>query len=297
MEKKVIDINSLDNETLFNYEQFKKLNMNDEEKSKWLDICKQIYVQDLTCANLEADQCVDSSFIHKFLTRDEYTQEIILKARECPKGRLQNNYLVRQFAPNKLKLSLLNDKKEFALKPDEEKINNYLLDSIKNNYITGFYFFGDVGIGKTHKIISYCNDMIVKNNRTVAYAFLPEMVRQMRDNFSLDNLGNKQLVDDCCNADILVLDDFGSEYTNAWFYLNFLLIILNYRCETEKPVIFVSNFTYEKMVQILESRMKGLQDYKVDKDFQQMSVKRLTSRLKQLVSGRQATFVTESRRK
>jgi len=297
MDKKIIDINSLDNETLFSYPPFKKLDMSDEEKAKWLDICKQIYIQDQTCKNLGGDTCVDSSFIHKFLDRDDYTQEIVLKAKECPKARLHSNYLVRQFAANKLKLSLVNDNKEFAIKPDEEKINKVLLDSIKNDYITGFYFFGDVGIGKTHKIISYCNDMVVKNNRTVAYAFLPEMVRQMRDNFSLDNSSNKELVDNCCNADILVLDDFGSEYTNAWFYLNFLLIILNYRCETEKPVIFVSNFTYEKMVQILESRMKGLQDYKVDKDFQQMSVKRLTSRLKQLVGGKQATFVTESRRK
>ena len=57
--------------------------------------------------------------------------------------------------------------------------------------------------------------MIIKNNRTIAYLFLPETVRQMKDNFSLDNLNNKKIIDNCCAADILVLDDFGAEYTNA----------------------------------------------------------------------------------
>lgn len=294
---KKLNIDDLDMDKLFSYKQFKSLDMTPEEKLKWADICKQIYFQDAMCAALPPDQCSNSGFIHNFLTRDEITGEIILKARPCVKGRLVSNYLVQQFAKNKLSLSLLHDKKPYSIEPDEQKINNFLLNSIKKNETVGFYFYGDVGIGKTHKMISYCNDMIIENNKTVAYIFLPEMVRQLRDNFSNVNNTNKELIDKCCNADILIMDDFGAEYTSPWFYLNFLLIILNYRCETEKPIIFVSNFTFEKMTKLLESRMKNIEKGAIDKDFQEIMVKRLISRLKQLINNKSATYKTKSRRK
>lgn len=286
-----------DMDKIFAYKQFKDLDMSAEEKKKWAEICKQIYFQDASCAALPSDQCCNSGFIHHFLTRDEDTGEIVLRARACDKGRLHKNYLVQQFASTKLALSLTNDKKVFSLEPDEQKVNNFLLNSIKKNEIVGFYFFGDVGIGKTHKIISYCNDMITKNDRTVAYVFLPELVRQMRENFSDSNLANKDLIDKCCVADILVLDDFGAEYTSPWFYLNFLLIILNYRCETEKPIIFISNFSFEKITKLLETRMKHVDKNAIDKEYQDVMVKRLISRLKQLINNKCATYKTKSRRK
>lgn len=294
---KSVNKDKISMDKIFAYKPFKLLDMTLEEKEKWKDICKEIYFKEAECAALPADQCSYSGFYHNYLTRDEQTNEIVLRARMCEKGKLHSNYLIQQFANTKLSLSLLNDEKTFSVQPDEQKINNFLLNSIKTNEIVGFYFFGDVGIGKTHKMISYCNDMIVKNDRTVAYVFLPEMVRQMRENFSSTNNANKELIDKCCAADILILDDFGAEYTSPWFYLNFLLIILNYRCETEKPIIFVSNFNFEKMTKLLESRMKNIEKGAIDKDFQEMMVKRLISRLKQLINNKCATYKTKSRRK
>lgn len=294
MAKKTKDVSL---EKIFAYKPFKSLNLTEAEKTKWADICKEIYFQDAACAALPPDQCCNTSFIHNFLTRDEISGEIVLRARSCEKRKLHTNYLVQQFAKTKLSLSLTNDKKTFSIEPDEQKINNFLLNSIKTNEIVGFYFFGDVGIGKTHKMISYCNDMVIKNDRTVAYVFLPELVRQMRENFSDSSQANKDLIDRCCIADILVLDDFGAEYTSPWFYLNFLLIILNYRCETEKPIIFVSNFNFEKIVKLLETRMRHVDKGAIDKEYQEVMVKRLTSRLKQLINNKCATYKAKSRRK
>lgn len=288
---------TIDMDKVFAYKPFKQLDMTEQEKKKWANICKEIYLQEINCEALPPDQCINASFIHNFLTRDEITGEIVLKARSCYKKRLHTNYLVRQFAKSKLALSLTKDKKEFAIEPDEQKVNNYLLNSIKSNELVGFYFFGDVGIGKTHKMISYCNDMISLNDRTVSYVFVPELVRQMRENFSESSIANKELIDKCCAADILVLDDFGAEYTSPWFYLNFLLIILNYRCETEKPIIFVSNFSFEKITKLLENRLKHVEKGLIDKEYQDVMVKRLISRLKQLINNKCGTYKTQSRRK
>lgn len=197
------------------YAPFKALKCSKEEKEQFKDLAMKIYMEDMACQVLPADKCVSDSFLHMCLVRDEDTNKIVLKTRVCPKRKLQDNYLVRQFTSSKLSLSLDNKQDYPPVDVREEKLNQILKDSIKKDKIIGFCLQGSVGVGKTYKIISYCNDMIIKNNRTVAYLFLPEAVRQMKDNFSTDSLNNKKMIDNCCLADILVLDDFGAEYTNA----------------------------------------------------------------------------------
>ncbi|MCQ3907481.1 MAG: hypothetical protein MJ219_01680 [Mycoplasmoidaceae bacterium] len=201
---------------VFDYPPFKALKLTAEEKQQYREVATEIYKNEVDCAALPSGQCTSSSFLHMCLVREEDTGKIVIKTRSCPKKKLQDNYLIRQFVSKKLDLSLTHNKQDYPIVDvREEKINQILLDSIKNNTIIGFCLHGSVGVGKTYKIISYCNDMILINNRTVAYLFLPEAVRQMKDNFGEGNIINKQIIDDCCNADILVLDDFGAEYTNA----------------------------------------------------------------------------------
>ena len=77
------------------------------------------------------------------------------------------------------------------------------------------------------------------NKKKVAYIFLPQFVGEIKNNFSENPSNNKVLITNCCVADILVLDDFGAEYASAWFYLNVLLIIFNYRFENNKKIIFI----------------------------------------------------------
>ncbi|XQP55018.1 MAG: ATP-binding protein [Mycoplasmoidaceae bacterium] len=278
------------------YKPFKALKLTAEEKEQFKDLATQIYMNEVACAALPADQCTSASFLHMCLARDEETGKIVLRTRPCPKRKLQENYLVRQFVNNKLSLSLTNNKKDFPIiDVREEKLNQILADSIKNNEIIGFCLQGSVGVGKTYKIISYCNDMILKNNRTVAYLFLPEAVRQMKDNFSLDNLNNKRIIDNCCAADILVLDDFGAEYTNAWFYLNVLLVILNYRCEQEKPVIVISNLKMNKLIQVLKKNLTS-KDSKIDAETKDIMIARLIDRLAMLVNNTEYSYEGPSKR-
>lgn len=201
---------------VFEYPPFKALKLTPEEKKQYLEVATQIYANEVACAALPAGQCTSGSFLHMCLVRDEDTGKIVIKTKACPKKKLQENYLVRQFVSKKLDLSLTNKKPDYpVVDVREERLNQILHESIKKNKIIGFCLQGSVGVGKTYKIISYCNDMALINNRTVAYLFLPEAVRQMKDNFGLDNINNKQMIDKCCQADILVLDDFGAEYTNA----------------------------------------------------------------------------------
>lgn len=278
------------------YKPFKALKLTAEEKTQYKDVAMQIYINEAACAALPAEKCTSGSFLHMCLVRDEDTGKIVLKTKSCPKKKLQDNYLIRQFSDNKLGLSLTNNKQDYPIVDvREEKLNQILTDSIKENKIIGFCLQGTVGVGKTYKIISYCNDMILKNNRSVAYLFLPEAVRQMKDNFSGDNLLNKRIIDNCCTADILVLDDFGAEYTNAWFYLNVMLVILNYRCEQEKPVIVISNLKMNKLIQMLKKNLTT-KDGSLDAETKDIMIARLIDRLAMLVDNTEISYEGPSKR-
>lgn len=281
----------------FNYEPIKALKMNEKEKNKWKEFVWKIYEQDLLCKKLANDKCINDAFVHYTLIRDEKNQ-IIIKGRNCDKYKLNTNYLLRQFASNKLTLSLTDAKQQYPQNdPNELKLNNYYLNSIKNNQLVGLYLYGGVGIGKTFKTISYCNDMAIKNNRTISYVFLPELVRTMKENFSYDNLDNKKIINKCCQADILVLDDVGAEYTSSWFYYNVILIILNYRCENNKPIIVISNFSLNDLTKTLKRNMFKTNFQKTDANDQKIIIDRIIDRLGQLIKRKSITYSTTSRRK
>lgn len=281
----------------FNYEPIKLLKMNDEEKKKWKEFVWKIYEQDLLCKKLPNNKCVNEAFVHYILIRNEKNQ-IIIKGRNCHKYQLNTNYLLRQFAANKLVLSLSDNDQKYPINdPNEQKLIDYYQNSIKNNQLIGLYLYGGAGIGKTFKTISYCNDMVIRNNRTVSYVFLPELVRTMKENFSYDNLDNKAIINKCCQSDILVLDDVGAEYTSSWFYYNVILIILNYRCENDKPVIAISNFCFEDLIKILKKNMFKTKLEKIDMKNQKIIIDRLIDRLGQVLKWRSITYTSKSRRK
>ena len=262
----------------FNLEMIRQLNLSNEEKNNWKYVVKYIYEQEKKCKSLSRDKCYNSSFIHIILKRNFKTKQLYLSSFFCPKKNLLSNYLIREFPNNKLLLSF-SDLAKIAIKMDEKKINDFLLKSINNNTEIGLYLYGTTGIGKTHKIISYCNEMIYQNKKKIAYIFLPQFVGEIKNNFSENPSNNKALITNCCVADILVLDDFGAEYASAWFYLNILLIIFNYRFENNKKIIFISNFEPKKIAIIMKKKLLSNSSSKFDRENIDIIISRLVDRM------------------
>lgn len=262
----------------FNLEMIRQLNLSNEEKDNWKYVVKYIYEQEEKCKSLSRDKCYNSSFIHIILKRNFKTKQLYLSSFFCPKKNLLSNYLIREFPNNKLLLSF-SDLAKIAIKMDEKKINDFLLKSINNNTEIGLYLYGTTGIGKTHKIISYCNEMIYQNKKKIAYIFLPQFVGEIKNNFSENPSNNKTLITNCCVADILVLDDFGAEYASAWFYLNILLIIFNYRFENNKKIIFISNFEPKKIAIIMKKKLLSNSSSKFDRENIDIIISRLVDRM------------------
>lgn len=279
----------------FNLEMIRQLNLSNEEKNNWKYVVKYIYNQEEKCNHLPRDKCYNSSFIHIILKRNFKTKQLYLSSFFCPKKNLLSNYLIREFPNNKLLLSL-SEPTRITIKIDEKKINDFLLKSVNDNTEIGLYLYGVTGIGKTHKIISYCNEMTYKNKKKVAYIFLPQFVGEIKNNFSENPSNNKTLITNCCVAEILVLDDFGAEYASAWFYLNVLLVIFNYRFENNKKIIFISNFEPKKIVNIMKKKLLLNSSSKFDRENIDVIVSRLVDRMWKLFDFKVASYNTKSRR-
>ena len=279
----------------FNLEIIRQLNLSNEEKNNWKYVVKYIYEQEEKCKSLSRNKCYNSSFIHIILKRNSRTKQLYLSSFFCPKKNLLSNYLIREFSDNKLLLSF-SDSTKITIRMDEKKINDFLLKSINDNAVIGLYLYGATGIGKTHKIISYCNEMIYQNKKKVAYIFLPQFVGEIKNNFSENPSNNKVLITNCCVADILVLDDFGAEYASAWFYLNVLLIIFNYRFENNKKIIFISNFEPKKIANIMKKKLLSNSSSKFDRENVDIIISRLVDRMWKLFDFKETSYITKSRR-
>lgn len=294
-------IDNKDDQYLFDQPQIKELNLTDKEKFIWKHWIKDIYDQKQLCDSYDDSLCWNDSFIHYQLVRNDYG-ELAIVSFPCKKRKLVTNYLIRQFPDNKLSLSLiksLKNRDQFFPETEQEiNIDKSLYKSIQQDKIIGMYLYGKVGIGKSHKIISYCNDLVRKTSRKISYIFMPTIVNKIRDNFDLDSSYNKEIIKKCVEADLLVLDDFVAELSNPWFYLNYLLVILDARANENKPIIIISNFNPVDAATILVNSMnyKTNTNANLDKENKKTIISRLIDRITYLCQSNIVTYETASKR-
>lgn len=100
----------------------------------------------------------------------------------------------------------------------------------------GLLLYGRSGTGKTHLASAVANNL--QGKYSVAFAYFPILLEQMRtSNVALDPL---------LNADLLILDDIGSERETGWT-MERLLIIVDGRLTQQKPTLFTTNYALDDL--------------------------------------------------
>lgn len=122
-----------------------------------------------------------------------------------------------------------------------EKVQKYLGNWEKNREIgRGLYFCGDVGAGKTHLAVAVMNELITRKRVPSLFVTVPELLDNLRGAYNEPGRDIDEWMAAVKNADLLVLDDLGSERVTEWVRER-IFVIVNHRYREALPALFTSN--------------------------------------------------------
>ncbi len=121
--------------------------------------------------------------------------------------------------------------------------------------------FGNSGLGKTHVALAIAGVALNKGFDAV-YLSAPEFFSKV-EQYHFNNQADLEsaLIDTVTNADLLILDDLGTELISA-FTISTLYTLLNARMANKNPTIFTSNITdgallEKRYTEKISSRISG----------------------------------------
>lgn len=118
----------------------------------------------------------------------------------------------------------------------------------------GLYLCGDVGTGKTHLAVAVMNDLIRRQRVPALFVTAPELLDNLRpQSYNNPELGMDQWMSSVKNADLLVLDDLGSEKATAWVQER-VFIIVDHRYREMLPTVITSNIGPQELGDKLGAR-------------------------------------------
>ena len=103
--------------------------------------------------------------------------------------------------------------------------------------------FGNAGLGKTHAALAIAG-IVLEKDFDVIYVSSPDFFSKLEAlHFGADSGGEEEtLLQTAAGADLLILDDLGTEF-NSSFFLSTLYSLLNNRLGAHLPTIVTTNIT------------------------------------------------------
>ena len=103
--------------------------------------------------------------------------------------------------------------------------------------------FGNAGLGKTHAALAIAG-IVLEKDFDVIYVSSPDFFSKLEGlHFGADPAGEEEtLMQTAAGADLLILDDLGSEFNSA-FLISSLYSLLNNRLGAKLPTIVTTNIT------------------------------------------------------
>lgn len=128
------------------------------------------------------------------------------------------------------------------------KCLKYVTNFLKSEeYYKGAYICGDLGTGKTYLLAVLANELVKKERETI-FVYFPDLINDLKDNFSLLN----EKLEELKKVDVLIIDDFGVGNMTPWVRDSILAPILNYRMLAYKPLFISSNVKFFDLAKYLK---------------------------------------------
>lgn len=143
---------------------------------------------------------------------------------------------------------LLADLQDYARDFDRDSVNLLL--------------FGNAGLGKTHAALAIAGEVLAKGY-DVIYISSPDFFGRVEElHFGNDPSGEREaLIDAVTGADLLILDDLGTEMVSSYM-ISVFYTLLNNRMAARRPTIFTTNITdgtllEKRYTEKISSRLSG----------------------------------------
>lgn len=125
----------------------------------------------------------------------------------------------------------------------------------------GYYFWGNVGAGKTFIASALANELMKTKLVEVLFIRMPEAAKRVKKSFdAVVKNEDKKLFDRMKDAELLVIDDLGVEKVSEWL-IDEMYQIIDFRWRNKKPMIITSNRSLDDLTKVypeqIPSRIKG----------------------------------------
>ena len=116
-------------------------------------------------------------------------------------------------------------------------------------------FFGGYGSGKTHLVAAIANEVLNVGYTSVLFTVVPDLLDHLRSTFGPSSeIAYDERFEQVRGADLLLLDDFGTENATPWAREK-LFQIFNHRYNYRLPTVITSNRKPEELDPRIFSRM------------------------------------------
>ncbi|MEE2884148.1 MAG: ATP-binding protein [Chloroflexota bacterium] len=162
-----------------------------------------------------------------------------------------------------------DDRQRMSLTAAYEFAVNYAADP--HGWLT---LFGSTGTGKTHLAVAISVERL-NAGESVFFAFVPELLDYLRYTFKPDSrVSYDNLFDEVKRANLLVLDDLGTEHSSPWAEEKLYQIIVH-RHNNRLPTVITSSLDFTEQMGPISSRIRDpyvgelirldAQDYRIKK--------------------------------
>jgi DNA replication protein DnaC len=117
------------------------------------------------------------------------------------------------------------------------------------------FFHGPCGIGKTHLAVAIAQYAMDNAKLGVYFSVVPDLLDQLRATFDpTTGVAYDERFNQIRNAQLLILDDLGTENTTPWAREK-LYQILNHRYNEHRPTVITSNQPFKSIEERILSRL------------------------------------------
>ena len=122
---------------------------------------------------------------------------------------------------------------------------------------TLIFISGQTGVGKTHLMKCMANELI-KRHKVVTLTTSFAMHQDFLKSYSSRDLDEKQaLLDKYLTAEVLFIDDLGTELRQQNLTINFLYQVLNERKLSKRPTVITTNLDFNDVMDYYDERISS----------------------------------------